>query len=139
MYTFKEILKQWKKHWGALSLVFSVCAMKWHYSVQHTSPKNRPIVSFSVRGKIKDWWNCILNVHHYSKLANINEVNVFRLCSRYISRKSSLSDVIYKILIIAQCRPYFHPNITSFRPSEPLDFPNLLYVSLGVRKIEVLL
>ena len=66
-----------EKHQGALLLVLSVCIIEWHNSVQHTFQKNRPIVSVSVRGKIKDWWNGILNVHHSSKQANSNEDNIF--------------------------------------------------------------
>ena len=43
-----------EKHQGALLLVLSVYIIEWQYSVQHTFQKNRPIVSVSVRGKIKD-------------------------------------------------------------------------------------
>ena len=79
MYIFKEILKQWIQMIKGFIISTEDCMMEWHNSVQHIFRKNRPtsIVSVSIRGKIKDLLSSILNVHHSSKQANINEDKVF--------------------------------------------------------------
>ena len=77
MYIFKEILKQWKQMIKGFIISTEDCMMEWHNSVQHIFRKNRPIVSVSIHGKIKDLLSSILYVHHSSKQANINEDKVF--------------------------------------------------------------